>query len=227
MRRHGEVYRYYRCNQSLHGGNGVCHGTSVDADRLEDMVRVASERAPVDNGERDRGGEQDANAELRRGMARVQERIAKLLELFEMGEMDKGALQDGMGRLVAERDEMRRAVAEIGADPVEPGSLDDMDERGLVRAVVREITVKGRSAEVVLGQDAGTVTLSLVPECDTSTLAGRLRQWRLDAGLRQSDVAQRLGVSVDTVRNWEAGRCRPRGDLLSLGITNTGRDGNA
>lgn len=41
------------------------------------------------------------------------------------------------------------------------------------------------------------------------TLGDRLRKRRLDLGLRQKDAAERLGVSPDTVRNWEVGRAQP------------------
>ena len=33
-----------------------------------------------------------------------------------------------------------------------------------------------------------------------------LRKRRLDVGLLQKEVAQQLGVTTDTVRNWEANR---------------------
>ncbi len=36
-----------------------------------------------------------------------------------------------------------------------------------------------------------------------------MRKRRLDLGLLQKEVAQELGVTKDTVRNWEAGRTRP------------------
>jgi transcriptional regulator with XRE-family HTH domain len=31
----------------------------------------------------------------------------------------------------------------------------------------------------------------------------------MDLGLRQKDAARQLGVSADTIRNWEVGRARP------------------
>ncbi|HKZ19445.1 MAG TPA: helix-turn-helix transcriptional regulator [Acidimicrobiia bacterium] len=49
------------------------------------------------------------------------------------------------------------------------------------------------------------------------TLGDRLRKRRLDLGLLQKDVAQQLGVSKDTVRNWEANRTQP-GRLFLLRI---------
>ncbi|MBI2073639.1 MAG: helix-turn-helix transcriptional regulator [Gemmatimonadetes bacterium] len=41
------------------------------------------------------------------------------------------------------------------------------------------------------------------------TLGDHLRKRRLDLGLRQDDVARKLGVSLDTIRNWEVGRAAP------------------
>lgn len=41
------------------------------------------------------------------------------------------------------------------------------------------------------------------------TLGARLRQARMDRGLRQKEVAEELGVHPDTVKNWENGRSEP------------------
>ena len=42
-----------------------------------------------------------------------------------------------------------------------------------------------------------------------TALGGRLRAARTSAGLTQQTVAERLGVSPQTVRNWETGRHEP------------------
>ena len=47
-----------------------------------------------------------------------------------------------------------------------------------------------------------------------STLGDHLRKKRLDLGLLQKDVAQRLGVETDSVTNWEKGRTSPRLQLM-------------
>ncbi|MBI2401928.1 MAG: helix-turn-helix transcriptional regulator [Gemmatimonadetes bacterium] len=41
------------------------------------------------------------------------------------------------------------------------------------------------------------------------TVGDDIRKRRLDSGLLQREVAGILGVTVDTVRNWEVGRNRP------------------
>lgn len=40
----------------------------------------------------------------------------------------------------------------------------------------------------------------------TQTLPTRLRAWRATMHLTQTEAAKRLGQSVSTLRNWEAGR---------------------
>lgn len=72
----------------------------------------------------------------------------------------------------------------------------------------------GRTIELVLADlDANgetRLTLSTLPELDTTTLGGSLRKARLEAGLRQQDVARILGVHLKCISNWENGRSRPR-----------------
>ena len=40
-------------------------------------------------------------------------------------------------------------------------------------------------------------------------IASRIREARLAAGLTQGQLAARVGVTVQTVRGWEAGRWKP------------------
>jgi len=42
------------------------------------------------------------------------------------------------------------------------------------------------------------------------TLSGRLRTWRVRAGLKQDQAARAFGVSLQAYRNWEQGRHGPR-----------------
>ena len=74
--------------------------------------------------------------------------------------------------------------------------------------------MRGRAVELVLadlGEDDGMrFTISVLPAVDTTTLGGRLRKARLEAGLRQQDLAGLLGVHVQCISNWENGRSRPR-----------------
>jgi transcriptional regulator with XRE-family HTH domain len=44
-------------------------------------------------------------------------------------------------------------------------------------------------------------------------LGNEIRVRRLDLGLLQRELAERIGVSKETVTNWELGRTSPREDL--------------
>ena len=41
-----------------------------------------------------------------------------------------------------------------------------------------------------------------------------LRAARVNAGYLQSDVAEKLGVGLRTVQNWESGKSSPRADQM-------------
>ena len=65
---------------------------------------------------------------------------------------------------------------------------------------------------------------------EVRTLGDHLRKRRLDLGLRQKDVAKRLKVNKDTIRNWELGRATPAvwqwpGIIRLLGYVPFGTDG--
>jgi len=52
----------------------------------------------------------------------------------------------------------------------------------------------------------------------------RLRELREKCGLSQSGLAERVGISIDSIQNWEQGRTRPRIEALAklaraLGVT--------
>ncbi|MFX0066100.1 MAG: helix-turn-helix domain-containing protein [Candidatus Hermodarchaeota archaeon] len=49
------------------------------------------------------------------------------------------------------------------------------------------------------------------------TLGERIKKKRMDMGLFQKDIARIIGVSTDTVTNWEKGRTKPcRKTLVKL-----------
>jgi DNA-binding transcriptional regulator YiaG len=72
-----------------------------------------------------------------------------------------------------------------------------------VRAKIAELTASAPAAEVGQPEGAG------VRETPTLTPAG-IRDIRGRLGLSQEDLAARLGVSANTVYNWESGRTAPR-----------------
>lgn len=46
------------------------------------------------------------------------------------------------------------------------------------------------------------------------TIADKIRKWRSDKGLSQSQAAKELGVPVKTLQNWEIGRREPNTKTL-------------
>lgn len=47
------------------------------------------------------------------------------------------------------------------------------------------------------------------------SLPAKLARWRKARGLSQSQAAPLLGVTLDTLQNWEQGRSTPRGLALT------------
>ncbi len=60
----------------------------------------------------------------------------------------------------------------------------------------------------------GPPTQSPVSDRPSKALAARLRALRLEAGLSQVDLAQRLGISQAAISNWESGARQPNLDDL-------------
>lgn len=58
----------------------------------------------------------------------------------------------------------------------------------------------------------------------TPPLAARIRRARLEAGLLQSELAEKVGRSARAVQAWEAGDSAPRGKSMRLLAFATGKD---
>lgn len=71
-----------------------------------------------------------------------------------------------------------------------------------------EVIPQGFIAKVPLTLKAPTPKAGHAQQINKSGDDIRVR--RLDLGLRQKEVAHRLGTTVETVRNWEHGRAAPR-----------------
>ena len=81
----------------------------------------------------------------------------------------------------------------------------------------------GRIVELRDGQEfplAPATTLLTPPATDAvepmDTAAPAVRDLRRRARLTQQQFAERLGVPVDTIRNWEQGKRMPRGPARAL-----------
>lgn len=74
----------------------------------------------------------------------------------------------------------------------------------------------GRIVELREGREAPLVP-DLVRETPTNALAmPPVRELRLRAKLTQVQFAARLGVPLETIRNWEQGKRSPRGPARAL-----------
>ena len=51
---------------------------------------------------------------------------------------------------------------------------------------------------------------------DTSTLAGRMKRYRMENGVSQEDLGKLVGVNESTVFNWEKGYHKPFASKLTL-----------
>ncbi len=228
-RKEGSICRYYVCSRSGHRGKAYCPGISVDADRLEEVVLAKlrqlaeeGERAtPVWKEQRPADCQTEEGRAGRKALDRLKCRMAKLFELYELGEIGKDEFEGRIAKMKAERERLQDASASKAQRSV-PGQASQGADRGAAagdpvgpfrRAGVREVVVRETIAELMpldaTGQANVPISVSLAPHCDTSTSGGKLKHWRLSAGLHQKDVAEMLGVHVQSVRNWEKGRCQP------------------
>lgn len=89
-----------------------------------------------------------------------------------------------------------------------------------------ELTSAGSEASLVPDLNAASLpsaaslairaTRTAVPPQELSSPAQVVRGLRLRANLTQTQFAARLGVPVDTIRNWEQGKRDPRGPARAL-----------
>lgn len=76
----------------------------------------------------------------------------------------------------------------------------------------------GRIVELRDGQEfplAPEMPVPAVEPCETAALPA-VRDLRRRACLTQTEFASRLGVPVETIRNWEQGKRAPRGPARAL-----------
>ena len=73
----------------------------------------------------------------------------------------------------------------------------------------------GRIVEVLDGRETPLVPDMPKPSRKT-TIAPVVRDLRLRSKLTQAEFASRLGVPLETIRNWEQGKRSPRGPARAL-----------
>jgi putative transcriptional regulator len=67
-----------------------------------------------------------------------------------------------------------------------------------------------------LGSDRGIVAPSIAPDRAPQVDAQYARRVRSQVRLTQAEFASRIGVPIETVRNWEQGKRQPRGPARAL-----------
>jgi putative transcriptional regulator len=74
----------------------------------------------------------------------------------------------------------------------------------------------GRIVELRDGQEFPLVPSSATSAADEIASSPGVRDLRRRARLTQQEFAERLGVPVETIRNWEQGKRMPRGPARAL-----------
>jgi putative transcriptional regulator len=92
-----------------------------------------------------------------------------------------------------------------------PGSRSEI-ESGMQRL---RLKADGRIVELRDGREFPLVPTSFVAPEETAS-APAVRDLRKRARLTQQEFAARLGVPVETIRNWEQGKRMPRGPARAL-----------
>jgi putative transcriptional regulator len=74
----------------------------------------------------------------------------------------------------------------------------------------------GRLVEIMPDGSEGAIAADVSPAIPADSQAAYARRVRAATRLTQADFAARVGVPVDTVRNWEQGKRAPRGPARAL-----------
>ena len=74
----------------------------------------------------------------------------------------------------------------------------------------------GRLVEIMADGSERSIPAAVSPETATEDQAAYARRVRAATHLTQAGFAARLGVPVETVRNWEQGKREPRGPARAL-----------
>ena len=95
------------------------------------------------------------------------------------------------------------------------GPMMSVDEA--VRLITARVTAVREIQTVGLAEADGRILApSIQPERPPQVDAGYARRIRSQTRLTQAEFAARIGVPIETVRNWEQGKRHPRGPARAL-----------
>lgn len=76
---------------------------------------------------------------------------------------------------------------------------------------------RAATALIEVGEDATPERIAFVADSSTKkAVGGRIRRWRMRVGLRPAEVADKLGVKVQAISNWENGHALPSEDNIKM-----------
>jgi len=115
------------------------------------------------------------------------------------------------------RDEIRRLSRQESRTQVEPTKKATAVHRRDIALLKRQVVLLERQVKSMMGRLSTTssVTQTSVPEAKLRFVAKGLRSQRERLGLSAEGLGKVLGVSGQSIYNWESGKARPRRDQLT------------
>ena len=115
------------------------------------------------------------------------------------------------------RDEIRRLSRQESRTQVEPTKKATAVHRRDIALLKRQVVLLERQVKSMMGRPSSTssVPQTSVPEAKLRFVAKGLRSQRERLGLSAEGLGKVLGVSGQSIYNWESGKARPRRDQLT------------
>jgi len=115
------------------------------------------------------------------------------------------------------RDEIRRLSRQESRTQVEPTKKATAVHRRDIALLKRQVVLLERQVKSMMGRLSTTssVPQTSVPEAKLRFVAKGLRSQRERLGLSAEGLGKVLGVSGQSIYNWESGKARPRRDQLT------------
>ena len=115
------------------------------------------------------------------------------------------------------RDEIRRLSRQESRTQVEPTKKATAVHRRDIALLKRQVVLLERQIRSMMGRPSNTPSdpQTSLPGAKVRFVAKGLRSQRERLGLSAEGLGKVLGVSGQSIYNWESGKARPRGDQLA------------